>query len=266
MLKTRSCERCGISFSRKRTPGASNWPRFCSYTCARLADKVLRRGMPPPTAHPTLNDLHWAAGVYEGEGTCQRPRGKGASVYVHVTQKDPDILVRLVTLFGGRVHGPTKTNGRFYLHRWQLCGARAHGFLLSVFSMLSPWRRDQVRRALGRPAVDRPADAPALFSRPALADIHWAAGIYEGEGSCQNVGGSPVVHVNQKDPFILHRLREFFGGTVRQRASVRLLTGREIHRWILSGRRARGFLLTMFTMLSQRRRAQVRLALAPKGG
>lgn len=254
--RTKNCEWCGAEFTRRRSPGAKarNWPRCCSYTCARLHANPPAPGT-APTVSPTVNDLHWAAGLYEGEGTCGRPRGKGTSVFVNVTQKDPAILLQLARFFGGRVYGPIATNGRFYLHRWQLTGKRAHGFLLTMFPMLSPQRRAQVRVALGFEAIDREPIDQSQPVRPTLADIYWAAGIYEGEGSCQNTG-SAVLHVTQKDQYILYRLQGFFGGSVRPRGT------RDIHRWILSGRRARGFLFTIFTMLSQRRRAQVRLAVA----
>ena len=56
--------------------------------------------------------------------------------------------------------------------------------------------------------------------RPTAIEVAWAAGIYEGEGSCvTNHSGSGyesfVASVNQKDPEILYRMRDLFGGTIK---------------------------------------------------
>ena len=51
---------------------------------------------------------------------------------------------RLRTLFGGSIH--ERTNGDGF--SWHIHGARARGFLMTVFTFLSPHRRAQVRKAL----------------------------------------------------------------------------------------------------------------------
>jgi hypothetical protein len=73
-----------------------------------------------PTKHPTLNNIYWAAGIYEGEGTCQSTRN---CVGVHITQKDPWILHELQSL-------------------------RARGFLYTIFPLLSPRRKEQAKKYL----------------------------------------------------------------------------------------------------------------------
>jgi hypothetical protein len=88
------------------------------------------------------------------------------------------------------------------------------------------------------------AAGPSLV--PGDADVIWAAGIYEGEGSC-TVDGS--VSVPQKDPWILIKLRDFFGGLVRDEG--------RIWRWQLSGTHARMFLDAVYPYLSPRRRARI---------
>jgi len=90
---------------------------------------------------------------------------------------------------------------------------------------------------------------------PTTTDIHWAAGIYEGEGTSAKTGGSQVTVVGQKDPWILFRLRAMFGGRVSKESS------REMWRWVISGARGRGFLMTIYGLLSPRRQQQVRIAL-----
>jgi hypothetical protein len=80
-----------------------------------------------------------------------------------------------------------------------------------------------------------------------LRDITWAAGMYESEGS---FSGTQAVVV-QKDPWVLHRLvRIFKFGSIRPH-------GDNCYQWGISGENARGFLLTIFTELSPRRRAQI---------
>lgn len=70
--------------------------------------------------------------------------------------------------------------------------------------------------------------------------------------------------MEQGDPWILNRMRSLFGGTVTRRTGTIKLNGKEYRRgyhWILSGARARGFLMTIYGLLSPRRQLQARLAL-----
>jgi hypothetical protein len=94
--------------------------------------------------------------------------------------------------------------------------------------------------------------------RITMRDIIWTAGFYEGEGSCSG-GHSTQAKIAQKDPWALERLQRWYGGSIGQWKQGR---GMGIYQWLLSGSRARGFLLTIFTFLSPRRRAQVKRALA----
>lgn len=122
------------------------------YTLARLR----------PTRRPTLIDIAWAAGIYEGEGSCstnERLLSDGSPsvrLQCSVSQKDPELLHRLHALFGGNVydythtyrHRPHKDGGSCVMFRWSLSGPRAHGFMLTIFSFLTERRKGQIRRAL----------------------------------------------------------------------------------------------------------------------
>jgi hypothetical protein len=91
-------------------------------------------------------------------------------------------------------------------------------------------------------------------------DIAWAAGIFEGEGTCPRRSKSnrtTTASVTQKDLWLLHRMQSLFGGTVRQYPQKEGTYGR----WSCSGERARGFVMTIYTLMSPRRRAQIRAAL-----
>ena len=84
--------------------------------------------------------------------------------------------------------------------------------------------------------------------------IAWAAGLFEGEGSCTRARhGSQNVHLGQKDRWVCDRMKALFGGSIGERQ----MNGSPFYEWHISGARARGFLMTMFTFLSPRRQEQV---------
>ena len=98
---------------------------------------------------------------------------------------------------------------------------------------------------------------------PTALDIAWAAGVFEGEGCAQRrkdaLNGLSVV-ICQKEPWILHRLRDRFGGSLRfncPNSGIAPRTGsKRICRWVITGTRARGFLMTIYRFLSPHKQAQ----------
>ena len=105
-----------------------------------------------PTLRPSLMDIAWVAGLFEGEGSCNGNNGQNQRVYIY--QKDPYILVKCQRLFGGSVCQRSTGRNRFktedggMIHRWNLYGPRGRGFLMTIYSLLSPRRKAQVKRAL----------------------------------------------------------------------------------------------------------------------
>lgn len=106
---------------------------------------------------------------------------------------------------------------------------------------------------------------------PTVKDIAWAAGVYEGEGSVCGTwytkkNGSRLFMIQatvpQVDFWLPERLRQLFGGTIRtiRRKEPRLgfKNSQDYYTWNASGSRARGFLMTIYTLLSPRRQAQIR--------
>lgn len=92
-----------------------------------------------PVAQPTMQAIAWAAGIFEGEGSTDK---HGT---VAIVQKDPWILHRLCSLFGGEVKPyKWKPQAKLYYH-WRLHGGRARGFLLTIFTYLSPRRHEQIK-------------------------------------------------------------------------------------------------------------------------
>lgn len=94
-----------------------------------------------------------------------------------------------------------------------------------------------------------------------MRDLAWAAGIYEGEGSCVT-GSGLAVTVAQKDKWLVDRLVALFGGSALTRPNISPTSGKRgrINVWYVTGPRARGFILTIYTLLSPRRRAQINAA------
>lgn len=89
-------------------------------------------------------------------------------------------------------------------------------------------------------------------SKPTIQDIFFAAGFYEGEGSCSNYQAM----LTQKDPFVLQKMKQLFGGNLRL-----VDKDTKIYRLTLTGSRARGFLMTIYKFLSPRRQEQIKKAI-----
>lgn len=120
---------------------------------------VRTRGADPLAARqsrPGLREIAWAAGFFEGEGSVGlyqwRSHGRlnGGLVTAKVTQVQKQPLDRLVSFFGGRQHRwVRRRDGRGYW-QWQISGARAVGFLLTIYPLMSPVRQAQIRNAVGK--------------------------------------------------------------------------------------------------------------------
>lgn len=100
-----------------------------------------------PTLRPSTKDIAWAAGIYEGEGNCQRAIPNRKTEVVRVVQKDDWLCPKLRDLFGGSTRVVYKRNGYRY-NQWTLCGSRARGFLMTIYIFLSPRRQEQILKAL----------------------------------------------------------------------------------------------------------------------
>jgi hypothetical protein len=90
-------------------------------------------------------------------------------------------------------------------------------------------------------------------------DLAWTAGFMDGEGHF-NFQYTPVATAAQNDRELLDRLRGLYGGTVRWDARPKQRNG-GIHSWTVCGQVAAGLMMTLFPMLSQKRRAQIRASL-----
>lgn len=111
----------------------------------------------------------------------------------------------------------------------------------------------------------KPTNDPTV--RPTLRDIVWTAGFYEGEGSCSKYNRrSPALYgaqaaVGQKNLWPLQWLKARFGGSIGRAHPERVMSPFGVpydnSNWQLCGPRARGFLMTIFPLLSPRRQSQI---------
>ena len=92
-------------------------------------------------------DIAWAAGIYEGEGSLAVAPHSPNSVQINVGQKQRWLLDRLRDLFGGSVLERQMNDQPFF--EWKVSGARARGFLMTIYTFMSPRRQDQIKGAIG---------------------------------------------------------------------------------------------------------------------
>ena len=109
------------------------------------------------------DDLYWAAGFLEGEGcftpnrTQDRKRGY-ARIAATQVQRWP--LEQLRTLFGGQLRMvKSRHEGWSDQWRWTASSKRAVEAMMTVYSLMSPRRREQIKAALGEWKLRPPAPA-----------------------------------------------------------------------------------------------------------
>lgn len=96
---------------------------------------------------PTARDLEWAAGFLEGEGNFAFT--KNGTQRVRASQVNPEPLARLKSIFGGNISLTIETaaNKSDY-YDWAISGSRARGVMMTLYSLLSELREQQVTTAL----------------------------------------------------------------------------------------------------------------------
>lgn len=110
------------------------------------------RGKPHDQAAvvPTTKDIHWAAGLFEGEGWAG-PHGNGKSVTtatIQIAMTDREPLEKIHLLFGGRIYGPYGVRRGKDYYQWRAYGARALGIMQTLYVLLSPRRQNQIASVL----------------------------------------------------------------------------------------------------------------------
>ena len=93
-------------------------------------------------------------------------------------------------------------------------------------------------------------------------DLHWASGFLEAEGSFHfskqkhlHVAASQV----QTEP--LKRLKRIFGGNIYNHQKARTPNHRDTLQWMAVGSRAAGVCMTLYSLMSEKRKGQIKEAL-----
>jgi hypothetical protein len=97
-------------------------------------------------------------------------------------------------------------------------------------------------------------DTPKAIVTPTMRELGWASGFLEGEGSFGMAGKTQRVSAVQVQREPIDKLQRLFGGTV-----VSCLTPlkKTAWKWQTSGARARGIMLTLYTLMSSKRKQQI---------
>lgn len=96
----------------------------------------------------TVKDLAWAAGFLEGEGAFLANTGTGFGVGVMASQVQKEPLDRIANLFGGNVYFRPRTLPSQNIHTWGVYGFRAIAVAMTMYSMMSPRRKEQIQRMI----------------------------------------------------------------------------------------------------------------------
>src|SRR6267143_1860507 len=99
---------------------------------------------------------------------------------------------------------------------------------------------------------------PKATKRPTVRELEWAAGFLDGEGCFSKSATTERIGAPQNDPQLLYRLQSLFGGAVGETGKTR---PRSIWQWTIYGTRARGVMLTLYTLLSDKRKKEIMQAL-----
>jgi hypothetical protein len=98
-----------------------------------------------------IADIHWAAGFIEGEGTfAGNKRTGGGSVFaLTASQVQREPLERLQKVFGGSINRYQRKNKKHKpIYMWLTNGKRAASVMMTLYTLMSPWRQEQIRKAL----------------------------------------------------------------------------------------------------------------------
>ena len=131
--------------------------------------------------------------------------------------------------------------------------------------MPKEYHRDYYRKNLAATPLwtEKHRDTPKASMKPELRDIYWAAGFLEGEGSFRQfnkTGNSCGVEATNCDLQPLYKLQRLFGGRISKK-TMGPRNKQQPYAWRAFGVRARGIILTVYTMMSDKRKGQCRAAL-----
>ncbi len=99
-------------------------------------------------------DLHWAAGFLDGEGSFQALERNGNATVVS-DQKYRPSLEKLQRIFGGYIYIRRRKPGSAFpgsqdYFIWQVAGRRAIEVMMTLYVLMSPYRKGQIEKAIQR--------------------------------------------------------------------------------------------------------------------
>jgi hypothetical protein len=105
----------------------------------------------------TPRQIEWAAGFLEGEGSFRWTRTRSPFALVSAGQVQREPLERLQAIFGGQIYArPRHESNRQDFWQWQKAGGGAAGIMMTLYSLMSPRRKDQIRTAVAGWRTTRP--------------------------------------------------------------------------------------------------------------
>lgn len=222
---------------------------------------------PPAAIVATLNELAWAAGFLEGEGSFSRTQRNHMRVCAEQTTTEP--LDRLLRLFGGSLHTGKKRSEKWNIcHSWYVTSDRARGVVLTLYQFMSPRRRLQIRQMLMLPDIVEEPPFAFTVATSSTAALHWVAGFLEAEGHFgaivepKNSLTTHKIEAAQVQRWPLDAVVGLFGGSLALRTPKPSQRAKSpAYRWTVHGPRARGVMLTLYSLLSSRRQLQIAEAL-----
>ena len=130
----------------------------------------------------------WAAGLYDGEGSCSAYLPKFRKTYrrqMAVSQggdsgTPPTVLLRFRNIVGG--HGNITGPYRGYLYYWKTSRKLVIDEIVQLlWPEISPEKRQQYLEACELARIDPEVNTPQTTGGP--TDVAWAAGFFDGEGT-----------------------------------------------------------------------------------
>lgn len=96
-----------------------------------------------------------------------------------------------------------------------------------------------------------------------IRELHWVAGFLEGDGSfLAGENNYIIVCASQVQKFPLEKLQSLVGGNITLEArNHKYPNWNDIYRWQVSGARAAGLMMTLYSLMMSKRRRQIATAL-----
>lgn len=98
-----------------------------------------------PYGHPSMLDIAWLSGFYEGEGHCSIHANQFT---LQICQKNLEPLTKIKHLFGGVIYTNPNHPQSGTVYFWKVNYERAEGIAFTIFSFLSIEKREQIVKAM----------------------------------------------------------------------------------------------------------------------